>query len=85
MLEEDRERLLDSKVYGRVLISRLTRRTKERLAEEQGGFRSDRGCLDQISVLKQLNEIYIEKRKELYVVVMGLEKAYDKELYRDEL
>ena len=47
-------------------------------------------CLEVVSEFNKylgcvLDEIYIEKRKELYVVVMGLEKAYDKELYRDEL
>ena len=37
-----------------------------------------RGCIDQIFVLKQqLAEKYIEKRKELYVGIIDLEKAYD--------
>ena len=52
--------------------------TKEQVAEEQGGFRSGRGYIDQISVLKQLVEKYREKRKELHVAFMDLENAYDK-------
>ena len=36
------------------------------------------GCIDQIFVLKQLFEMYEEKRKELYNAFMDLEKTYDK-------
>ena len=52
--------------------------TKEQVAEEQGGFRSGRGCIDQIIILKQFVEKYREKRKELHVAFMNLEKAYNK-------
>ena len=45
---------------------------------KNGGFRSDRGYMDQILLFKQLVEKYREKRKELYVALMHLEKAYDK-------
>ena len=58
--------------------------TKEQVEEEQRGFRSGRGCIDQIFVLKQLVEKYREKRKELHVAFMDLEKAYDK-VCREEL
>ena len=51
---------------------------KEQVAEEQGGYRACRGCIDQIFVLKQLVGKYSEKWKELYVAFMDLEKAYDK-------
>ena len=40
------------KIYGRVLINRVIESTKEHVAEEQGGFRSGRGCIDRIFVLK---------------------------------
>ena len=46
--------------------------TKEQVEEEQGGFRSGRGCIYQIFVLKHLVE---KKRKELHVEFMDLEKA----------
>ena len=49
--------------------------TKEQVAEEQGGFRSGRGCISRIFVLKQLVEKYREKRKELRV---AFKKAYAK-------
>ena len=54
-------------IHGRVLISRVMASAKEQVAEEQGGFRSGWGRIDQIFVLKQLVEKYKEKRKELYV------------------
>ena len=43
---------IPGKIYGRVLIRRMIESTKEQLAEEQGGFRSGRGCIDQIFVLR---------------------------------
>ena len=52
------------------------------IAEEQGGFRFGRGCIDQIFVLKQLVKKYKEKRKDLHIEFMNMEKAYDK-VYRE--
>ena len=50
-------------MYGRVLISRVIESTKEQVADGKGGFRSVRGCIDQIFVLKHLVEKYREKRR----------------------
>ena len=72
------------KIYGRVAITRKTESTKKYVGEEQRGFRFGWGCLDQVFVFKQLAENCREKRKELYVAFMDLEKAYDK-VYREEL
>ena len=47
---------IPGKIYGRVLITRVMKSTKEQVAEEEGRFRSVRGCIDQIFVLKQLFE-----------------------------
>ena len=35
-------------------------------------------CIDQIFVLKQLDEKYREERKELNIAFMDMEKGYDK-------
>ena len=43
--------------------------------DEQGGFRSERGCIDQIFTLKQIDERAREKIK-VYVSFMVLEKAH---------
>ena len=56
----------------------MIERKKKEVAEEKRGFRSDRGCIDQIFVLKQSVEKNREKREELYVAFMDLEKVYDK-------
>ena len=47
---------IPGKIYGRVLIRSMIESTKEQVVEEQGGFRSGRGCIDQIFVLKLLVE-----------------------------
>ena len=46
--------------------------------EEQGGFRARGGCVDQVFTLRQVMEKAVEKRRELFVAFIDLEKAYDK-------
>ena len=58
---------IPGKIYGRLLISGVIEKTKEWVPEEQGGFRSGRGCIDHIFVLK-----------ELCMAFMDLKKPYDK-------
>ena len=55
---------IPGKIYGMILISRGIESTKEQVAEEEGGFRSVRGCIVQIFVLNKLFEKYGEKSKE---------------------
>ena len=45
---------------------------------------SGKGCVNKIFVLQQLSERRREKRKEIYVAFMDLEKAYDK-VCREEM
>ena len=52
--------------------------TEDRLLEEQAGFRSGRGCIDQIFVIRQLMEKYLEKDKKMYAAFIDMEKVYDK-------
>ena len=52
--------------------------TDNRLLEEQAGFRSGRGCIDQIFVIRQLVEKHLEKGKKMFAAFVDLEKAYDK-------
>ena len=49
-----------------------------RLLEEQAGFRSGRGCIDQIFVISQLVEKHLEKEKKMFAAFVDLEKAYEK-------
>src|ERR1700755_879090 len=66
------------KIYGRVLVSRVKELTKERVGEEQGGFREGRGCVDQVFTLRMIGENLREKDKVGYACFMDLEKAYDR-------
>ena len=64
------------KLYGRIIENRCRTRTENEIGEEQGGFRKGRGCMDQIFTFKSLNEKYVEKKREMFVCFMDLEKAY---------
>ena len=66
------------KVYGRIPDDRVKRITKDLVGEEQGGFREGRGCVDQVFTLRMLGEKRREKKKDLYVCFVDLEKAYDR-------
>ena len=69
---------IPGKLYGRVIIERVIECTEEQLSEEQGGFRRGRGCVDQVFALRSIVEKYLEKKREVYVAFMDLEKAYDR-------
>ena len=44
----------------------------------KGGYRARRGCVDQIFTLKQIGEKPQEKKCRVYVVLIDLEKVYDR-------
>ena len=69
---------IPGKLYGRVLIERVKACTEHQIGEEQCGFRSGRGCVDQVFALKNVCEKYLDKQRDLYVAFMDLEKAYDR-------
>ena len=69
---------IPGKVYGRIVIERIRSLTEGMIGEEQCGFRSGRGCVDQVFVMKQMSEKFVDKSKCLYVAYMDLEKAYDR-------
>ena len=66
------------KLYGRVLIERVKRKTNDGMNDEQCGFRDGRGCVYQIFCLKNLIEKSLERNRKLYVRYMDFEKAYDR-------
>ena len=69
---------LVGKVYGRVLINRIRDKTENVIAEVQSGFRRGRGCTDQIFIVRQICEKYLEKGKDVYFAFLDLEKVYDR-------
>ena len=46
--------------------------------DKQGNFREDRGCVDKIFTLKQIDEKTLDKKRRVYVGFIYLEKAYDR-------
>ena len=66
------------KIYGKVLVAKVKELTRERVGEEQGGFREGRGCVDQVFTLRMIGEKLREKDRVGYVCFMDLEKAYDR-------
>jgi hypothetical protein len=63
------------KVWERIIERRL--RAETSISEEQFGFMPGRSTTDALFALRQLLEKYGEKRKELHLVFIDLEKAYD--------
>ena len=48
------------------------------IREEQYGFVVGKGTTDAIFILRKLQEKYLEKDKELYLMFVDLEKAFDR-------
>ena len=48
------------------------------IREEQYGFVTGKGTIDAIFILRQSQEKYLENDKELYLVFVDLEKAFDR-------
>ena len=67
---------IPGKVFTRILIYRVQLLTDNRLLEEQAGFRSGRGYIDQIFVIRQLVEKHLVKGKKLFAAFVDLGKAY---------
>ena len=71
-------KLLDQvlKVFERVIEARLRRRVN--VDDMQFGFTGGRGTVDAIFVVRQIQEKFIEKKKDLWVPFVDLEKAFDR-------
>src|SRR6218665_2180707 len=65
------------KVYTKVLQQRLKRYVEESMSKEQAGFRKGRGTTDQIFVIRQLSEKYIEQNRTLYHNFIDYKQAFD--------
>ena len=64
------------KVLERVFEKRLRKMVEIR--EEQYGLVAGKGTIDAIIILRQLQEKYLENDKELYLMFVDLEKAFDR-------
>ena len=72
------------KMYVKVLEQRARYKVEPFLNEAQMGFRKERGCTDAIFVFRQLSEKAIEHDRELNIVFVDQEKAFDR-VNRDKL
>ena len=65
------------KLFGRVLIKRVSAGTECAIGEERCGFRQGRGCMDQVFAVRQVCEKYLATRKDVFWPFMDLKKAND--------
>ena len=68
---------IPSKVFTKAILNRLKPRAEVLLRESQCGFRSGRGCADQLFSLRTLMEKAREFHRPLYICFVDLRKAYD--------
>ena len=65
-----------SKVFGRALIDRIRDGVNSKLRDEQAGFRSGRGTVEQIFILRNIIEQVVEWQATLYITFVDFEKAF---------
>ena len=63
------------KTFTRIIKPRIEQQYNN--SEEQAGFSDGKSCVDQIFTLRILSEKVWEKLKEIGLVFIHLEKAYD--------
>ena len=64
------------KLYERVVENRLKETVD--ISSRQYGFQSGKSTVEPIFALRMTQEMYLEKQKELHLVFVDLEKAYDR-------
>ena len=59
-------------------MERLMEITEKKVSKEQGGFRKEKGCMEQKFAIKVMVEEYLGKAEKLYATFMDLEKTYNR-------
>ena len=73
-----------SNMYAKILEQRTRAKTEHLLSDAQFGFRKGRGRTDAIFALRQLCKRAIEYGRDLHLVFVDQEKAFD-QVNRDKL
>ena len=66
-----------SKVYARIIETRLREKVENKIEQYQSGFRSGRSVQDHIYALRQLSEITYRYNKKAHICFIDLQKAFD--------
>ena len=73
-----------AKILTKILLDRIRNLTRHVIPEYQAGFRQNRSTIDQIFVIRQIMERYLEFGKELYQLFIDFKQAFDL-IWRDGL
>ena len=68
---------IGGKILARVMASRLLKHMDRIIPESQCGFRPQRGTIDLIFTLRQLQEKVKEQQTQMYIAFIDLAKAFD--------
>ena len=66
-----------SKVYERVIESKLLKKTDKQMLDSQSGFRKGYSTQDHIFSIKEITHKLLEQKQEAYIAFLDLEKAFD--------
>ena len=66
-----------AKIFGMIILERISEEGERILREEQAGFRRGRSCCDQIFVLNNIIQQCVEWRKPIILNFIDFEKAFD--------
>ena len=72
------------KIYEKILVSKLNKVIKNQLSDAQSGFRNGYSAQDHIFTLQQIIRKIKDQQKEVYIVFIDIEKAFDR-VQRDEI
>ena len=66
-----------SKILTKIILGRKEKKIDENLAEDQHGFRKNRGAREAILCLRNIVEKSFEVNKKVYIAFVDLLKAFD--------
>jgi hypothetical protein len=75
---------IPSKIFCRIVLTRIQKTVDTQLRREQAGFRQGRGCIDQIFALRNIIEQCTEWNASLVINFIDFKKAFDS-IHRETL